>query len=198
MTRTRSGSRPRSAEDVEGAFAALDKSGWNRLASAARAALARYGLEDSAHGPKDLIQEACLRLLSGKRSWRRGVDFEYQVARVMESIASNWRRRKQGRPEIRAAALPPPDEHVEDEEDFDLLDPPSPEGSHADAIVAADQLRQIENLLEGDEEAFEVIGYLELGLTRREMRERTRMSGKQLEAAVRRVRRGAERLRARS
>ncbi len=189
------GSKPHTAAGVESAFAALGESGWNRLRSAARGALRGYGLEDSAHGPGDLVQEACLRMLSGSRSWRRGVDFEYQVARVMASIASNWRRSKEAKPEIREAQLPRPDAGAEDEDD-PLLDSPSPEGSHEDGIVAAQQLAEIEKLLDGDAQALQVVELLELGLTRPEMCQRTQMSEKQLAAAIRRVRRAGERLRA--
>ncbi len=182
--------------EVESAFAALDERGWNRLRQAAKNALRGYRLEDSAHGPGDLVQEACLRMLSGGRGWRRGVGFEYQVARVMESLASNWRRSKELKPELRESQLPRPDAGAEDEDD-PLLDPPSPEDSHENGIVAAQQLRHVEEILDGDAEALEVIQCLELGLTRPEMCQRTQMPKKQLDAAVKRVRRAGEKLRSR-
>ena len=186
---------PHTLIEVERAISDLDPRGMERLQTAARDSMRRYGLGNPVHGPDDLLSEAFLRLLSGARSWRRGIGFEYQVARVMDSIASDWRRRRASTPETGEVDLAPPDDGDEDAPG-PLPDSPSPERSAEDCMVSASEAQEIAQLFDDDPEALQVLECLYLELTRREMCERTRMSEKQLEAAIRRVRRGAEKWRA--
>ncbi|MCP3956654.1 MAG: sigma-70 family RNA polymerase sigma factor [bacterium] len=186
---------PHTLAEVERAISDLDPRGMERLQTAARDSVRRYGLGNPVHDPEDLLSEAFLRLLSGARSWRRGIGFEYQMARVMDSIASDWRRRGASNPEIREVELSSPDGGDEDAPGS-LPDPRSPERSMEDCMVAADEAQEVAKLFADDPEALRVLECLYLELTRREMRQRTRMSEKQLEAAIRRLRRGAERWRA--
>ncbi len=171
---------------------------WRRLRTAARDSVRRYRLDDPSRNAEDLLQEAFLRLLAGDRSWRRGVDFDYQVARVMDSIASDWRRRAGLRPEICEAGLDPPDnEGGEDDHAASVLETPPPGPTAEDRLVVVEELRKVvRKVVVGrfgdDPEALEVVEYFHLGLNRREMQEWTRMPEERLAAAIRRVRRRAK------
>ncbi len=180
--------------EVRGAIEALDKGDWKRLMTAARDSLRRYRLDDPARDHEDLLQEAFLRLLAGTRSWRRGVGFEYQLARVMDSIASNWRRRSASSPEIRECELSSPEVGDEDAAS-PLPDRRSPEPSVEKRVVTAGEAQEVAKLFAHDGAALEVLRCLYMELTRREMRRRTGMSEKQLAAVIRRLRRQAETLR---
>ncbi len=170
---------------------------WRRLRTAARDSVRRYRLDDPARNAEDLLQEAFLRLLDGDRSWRRGVDFDYQVARVMDSIASDWRRRGGLRPEICEAGLEPPgDEDGEDDDAASVLETPTPGATVEDRLVAREELRKmVRKVVVGrfgdDPEVLEVVEYLHLGLDRREMQESTQMPEERLASALRRLRRRA-------
>ena len=185
---------PHTVADVQRAIRAVDQPGWNGLHTAARDSLRRCRLDDPARDHEDLVQEAFVRLLSGSRSWRRGIGFEYQVARVMDSIACDWRRRVAENPEIRELELTSSDVGDEDVAS-PLPDPPSPERSIEDRRVAAGEAQEVAKLFADDAAALQVLGCMVLELTRHEMRERTQMSDKQLKATIRRVRRRAERFR---
>ncbi len=170
---------------------------WRRLRTAARDSVRRYRLDDPARNAEDLLQEAFLRLLAGDRSWRRGVDFDYQVARVMDSIASDWRRRAGSRPEICEAGLDPPDDSGEDVDAASVLEMPTPGPPVEERLVVREKLRKmVRKVAAGrfgdDPEALEVVEYFRLGLDRREMQESTRMPEERLAAAIRRVRRRAK------
>ncbi len=170
---------------------------WRRLRAAARDSVRRYRLDDPARNYEDLLQEAFLRLLAGDRSWRRGVDFEYQVARVMDSIASDWRRRAGLRPEICEAGLDPPGgDGGEDDDAASVLETPPPGPTVEDRLVVREKLgKMVRKVVVGrfgdDPEALEVLEYFHLGLNRREMEEWTRMPEERLAAAIRRIRRRA-------
>ncbi len=96
--------------DVESAIGALDQEGWRRLRTAARNSVRRFRLDALLRDLEDLLSEAVTRMLSGRRSWPRGIGFEFQVARTMDSIASDWRRREASDPEIREVELYSPDD----------------------------------------------------------------------------------------
>ena len=137
-------------------------------------------------------------MLSGDRSWRRGVDFEYQLTQVMRSIADNWRRidAKAGGFEVRESNLRVA---VVDNEDDDPIDP-GLQGASSERNVDwrlpdREQASAIVRHFADDPAALEVLEGWRLGLTRQEMMERSGMSRKQLEAAIRRVRRTAKRRR---
>ncbi len=112
----------------------------------------------------------------------------------MDSIATHWRRHAESHPEICEAALDPPDDGGGDDEEAGALpDPASPEAGVERRLVAAEEVEKIEKRFEDDPEALQVLRCFDLGLTRSEMCDQTRMSEKQLAAAIRRVRRGVER-----
>ena len=62
--------------EVEETTAALGENGMIRLRRKARDVAGEYGLFGIPRDHEDLLSEAFLRLLSGDRSWRKGVDFE--------------------------------------------------------------------------------------------------------------------------
>ena len=129
--------------DVETAIRDLDEPGWRRLRTAARDSYRRYRLADPAYDAEDLLQEAFVRLLSGNRSWRRGIGFEYQVARTMDSVASDWRRRAASAPEIHRVGLEALDESGDGGVANQLFELAAAERSIEDRLADAGILRQI-------------------------------------------------------
>ncbi len=170
---------------------------WRRLRSAARQTQRRYRIGGPARDDEDLLQEALLRLFTGSRSWRREVDFEYQVARVMDSIASEWRRHGDARPEICEAALELPGDAGQKAESA-LPDPPSPEPSIELRLLARGEWRQIKRLFANDPEALAVLDCLRRQLSRREMLDRMQLPEKRLLATIRRIQRDVRQLRSRA
>lgn len=80
-------------DDVDDAIAAWSDDDFMRLS--ARAASAAVGTDLS---PEDVLNEAAVLLLSGKRPWRRGVPFEAHVTMVMKQIGSNRLRAMLAKP----------------------------------------------------------------------------------------------------
>ncbi len=110
----------------------------------------------------------------------------------MDSIASDWRRRAEARPEICEAGLEPP-EGGEDDFPDGVLEAPAPGTTAEVQWIVKEQLEEIVGRLEDDAEALQVVGCFYVGLSYREMRQRTGMSKKRLRAAIRRIRRQAVR-----
>ncbi|MCP3958967.1 MAG: hypothetical protein GY719_14040 [bacterium] len=177
---------PHTVADVENAIGALGEVGWRRLRTAARDSI---GVDDPVADPEELLNEALMRLLDGRRTWRREVGFEYQLARVMDSIASDWGRREAPSPVVSEHRLYSSDEAEDEDAPSPMPEAVTPEPSAEDSLLGARRERQIANLFMDDPRALQVLECMSAGLSRREMRQRTRMSEKQLEAAVRRVRR---------
>ncbi len=169
---------------------------WRRLRTSALGSRFRYVLDDPAYDHEDLLQEAFRRLLAGDRTWRRKIRFEYQVARIMDSIASDWRRRAEGRPEVCEARLVLPDDGFEDDDASSVLERPPPGPTFEDRLVLREALRKtvrrVAKRPEDDPEAVAVMECFRLGLSRQEMEEWTQMSKTRLAAAIRRVRRRAK------
>ncbi len=184
----------RTVADVYAAIEALDRGAWWRLRHEAREALGKAGVDDPACDHEDLLQEALVRLLSAARRWRRDRGFEAQVKSTMGSIASDWARRGTSNPVTCEASLPWPDE--EDEDATSLVEnAPSPERGEDQRLVAAGVLEQVVKLFADDPDALGVIGCLSVGLNRREMCRRTGLSAKAVGTVLRRIRRGAAKLR---
>ncbi len=111
----------------------------------------------------------------------------------MDSIASDWRRRDAATPEVREVELSSTDDGEDAESP--LVHLPSTQPSAEDRMVAAAKVREIIELFADDPAALQVLECFSQELSRRQMRERTRMSEKQLAATIRRIRRKAGRLR---
>jgi hypothetical protein len=55
------------------------------------ATIARRYADRAGHGPDDLINEAFLRVLEGRRKWPRSIEVVPFLSGVMQGIASEWR-----------------------------------------------------------------------------------------------------------
>ncbi len=181
-----------SVSDVEREIAALDDVGWRRLRTAARKAMKRYAVDAGERDENDLVNETLGRMLSGTRTWSKKTDFEYQVAKTMESIASHWGRHDAWVPEVREGELysrvEKHDEVIEDEP-APLPERVAPERSPEDRAAAKRDLLDFAKGFADDPAALAVLRCFREDLSRREMRQRTGLSEKELGTTIRRIRR---------
>ncbi|MCP3960702.1 MAG: hypothetical protein GY719_22895 [bacterium] len=141
------------------------------------------------------------RTVSGRRSWKVGVDFVHHLRMVAKSILDGWRKSAErrataGAAEVRESELPETevDPSVEEAEPSSpLRDAPSPEPGVERVIVGMEGWRAWEAHFAGDERATAVLSGIFHGMTGPGIQERYGMTKKQYQAAVRRVRRHADR-----
>ena len=188
-------------DEIDRAISALSDADLNRLRTAARVWIRVSGLDAVAADADDLVSEAIFRTVSGHRSWRVGVDFVHHLRIVTKSILDSWRksaarRAAAGAAEVRETELPETevDPSVEEAEPSSpLLDAPSPEPGVERVIVGQQDWRAWEARFAGDEGASAVLSGIFYEMTGPQVQERFGMTEKQYRAAVRRVRRCADR-----
>lgn len=149
--------------------------------------LAQYafaGVSGMSH--EDLLQEAYTKLLSGERIWRRGFAAVPAIASVLDSMASNFRKRETNGP-IDTGTIVATAEVIEDTDllvrNVEAVEAVTPE----DAAYDAQQLKKLEALLADDEDATLVVWEWAMGRRGKEAIEALGMSEKQYEAARKRL-----------
>lgn len=154
--------------------------------------LAQYafaGVSGISH--EDLLQEAYMKLLSGERIWHRGFAAVPAIASVLDSMASNYRKRETNGPVESGMVVVT----TEATEDADLLVrnvEPVGTVTPEDAAYDAQQLKQLEALLADDEDATLVAWEWAMGRRGKEAIEALGMSENQYEAARKRLLRKLE------
>jgi hypothetical protein len=83
-----------STAEVKQALETMSPADWRRVERLAKLAFA--GMPAVSH--EDLLQEACTKLLSGERVWHRGFAAVPAIASVLDSMASNHRKREANGP----------------------------------------------------------------------------------------------------
>lgn len=139
--------------------------------------------------PLDLMHEALIRCLDGRRHWPIEVNFSVFVGNVMRSIAHGERRSSKRDESSR----------IEFGEFMERLQHVSTAPSAEDEVSEAQQIRvtrkaadDLRLKLDGDECAQKVLSGLVAGLSPREMRESFHIDDKAFEAAFQRVVRRAK------
>jgi len=152
-----------------------------RLKAIAR--LHAHGLSGDV-GWNDILQEAILRVLEGKRRQPEGVSIVAFLAGVMRSIRSEYRRR--ARREARECS-PRPREDAHDRDALSNVPDPAPD---PEALLAtAQQLAAIDAMFLGDLQALQVLAGLGEGLTPEEMQTTYAMSKTDYDSTRKRMRR---------
>jgi DNA-directed RNA polymerase specialized sigma24 family protein len=131
--------------------------------------IAKARSRNSTYGPEDLIQEACLRVLDGSRTWPRQVPAVPFLAGVMRSIAWDWRRKND-------------EEHV----DLDQI------GSDDHAAAARIQLKELVALFEDDQVAQKIVLALIDGARGEELRVLSGLTQTEYESKRTKIRRRLE------
>ena len=189
--------------EIERAVSALGPGGLRGMGRAAHAHIRDFGLDPVRQKPHDLLYAAIGQTLEGRRSWRKGVDFERHLREVMRSIAFNWRRsaaraEAAGRREVRFSELWPPDEYVDPMDlpislQASLASPlPDPEAR----LITKEKLVAVLRHCADDEPASLLIACWFEGLNGREMRRRLEIKARQLKTMKERIRRKARRMEA--
>lgn len=172
-------------DDVEKAIQALSKAEHVRLR---HISLNRAQVLDSYPDQiaPELLAEAVLRTLDGRRRWRKGVDFLYHLDQAMRSIANSWCKSHTetslgDEPEVIVALA-----EKEFEAGQEWLLRSEPRQDHV--LMRKERLKWIRAAFSDDAEASEVLEGWAMEMTGPEIQETSGMSKKTFEAAVRRIR----------
>ncbi len=172
---------PLSKAEREALLGAMSPGDWARAESLAR--VAAYGLTDMTAA--DLLHETVVDLLSGDRTWKRGIHPLVTLKVAMHSVASNAQKKVGNAPIDQFAMV------SSGEED-------APEGQRApvtaveplgplDTLEGRQQLALIEQLVKGDAQAELVLTAWAMGYSGAEARLETGLDAKQFDAARQRL-----------
>lgn len=78
-------------------------------------------LKDLPVEPEELLREAVMRVLAGRRTLSRQVPIDVNVFGIMRSIASSWHKRRARRPEISVEDLVGSDDEGQTQDPFEVL-----------------------------------------------------------------------------
>lgn len=154
---------------------------WARAESLAR--VAAHGLSDMT--AEDLLQETLTDLLSGDRTWRRGVHPLVTLKVAMHSVASNAQKKVDNAPIDQFATVSIGEEEAPDGR-------PAP--VHAverlgpqDTLEGRQQLAALEELVKGDDQAELVLMAWAMGYSGADARQETGLDAKQFDVARQRL-----------
>lgn len=170
-------------EQVVRAFAALSLSEQQRLRQIAR--LRALGIP--AMTWEDLLHEALVRTLAGKRQWPLEVNLVAFLAQTMRSIANEERERTAAEPIDYAPGPGIDDEHSGHADS--MIEVRTPESE----LMARSTLQKIEHIFATDAEAIHILHGLAEGLTPAETQMRSGMTRIQYASAQKRIQRALTR-----
>lgn len=171
-----------SSAEVKQELEKMSLADWVRVERLAKWAFAGV----SAVSYEDLLQEACTKLLSGERVWHRGYSAVPAIASVLDSMASNYRKREANGPidtgtTVEAmVAMDETDLFVRNIESVDTITPDA-------AVSDAQQLSRLEALLADDADAALVAYVWAEGRRGKDAAETLGMKENQYEAARKRL-----------
>ncbi|MGF6263289.1 hypothetical protein OKW49_004217 [Paraburkholderia youngii] len=176
-----------SPAEVKQELEKMSPADWVRVERIAKRAFA--GLGAASH--EDLLQEACAKLLGGERVWHRGYTAVPAIASVLDSMASNARKREANGP-IDGNTIVESDDIMEATEllvrNVEPIQTLTPEVATSDAEQAA----RVEMLLADDAEAALVAWEWAAGRRGKEAAEALQMDKNQYDAARKRLMRKLE------
>ncbi len=198
---SQSRSEARSAAEVMAAVGRFGTHDLARLRTAARIWIRGLRLDTVAADADDLVQEAIFRTTSGQRTWKVGVDLFKHLREVMRSIVDSWRKSAErralsGRREVRESDFRQASGDAEDDAvDFTpVSNAPSPEPGVARVHIGLQDFRAFEAHFADDEVAGAVIHGMWAQMKGPEIKQQWSLTEKQYRAAVRRIRRHAQRI----
>ena len=172
---------PLSKAEREALLGAMSPGDWARAESLAR--VAAYGLTDMTAA--DLLHETLIDLLSGDRTWKRGVHPLVTLKVAMHSVASNAQKKVDNAPIDQFAMVSSGEEDAPEGQRAPVtaVDPVGP----LDTFEGRQQLALIEQLVKGDAEAELVLTAWAMGYSGAEARLETGLDAKQFDAARQRL-----------
>ncbi len=172
---------PLSKAEREALLGAMSPGDWARAESLAR--VAAYGLTDMT--ASDLLQETLTNLLSGDRTWRRGVPPLVTLKVAMHSIASNAQKKVDNAPIDQFATVSTGEEETAEGQRAPVI--AAERLGPLDTFEARQQLALIEQLVKGDAQAELVLTAWAMGYSGAEARQETGLDAKQFDAARQRL-----------
>ena len=172
---------PLSKSEREALLGAMSPGDWARAESLAR--VAAYGLTDMTAA--DLLHETLIDLLSGDRTWKRGVHPLVTLRVAMHSVSSNAQKKVNNAPIDQFAMVSTGEEDALEGQRAPVtaVDPLGP----LDILEGRRQLALIEQLVKGDAEAELVLTAWAMGYSSAEARLETGLDAKQFDAARQRL-----------
>ena len=172
---------PHSRAELEALLGAMLPGDWARAESLAR--VAAYGLSDMTAA--DLLHETLIDLLSGDRTWKRGVPPLVTLKVAMHSVASNAQKKVDNAPIDQFAMVSSGEEDAPEGQRAPVtaVEPLGP----SDTLEGRQQLALIEQLVKGDAEAELVLTAWAMGYSGAEARLETGLDAKQFDAARQRL-----------
>lgn len=161
-------------KEARDAIQNFGKSDLDKLMAIARG-FARNRLRGAAVDPEDLLQDAIVKTLDGRRRWSCRVSIIKHLDRVMESDSSHVA-------EQRAA-------HGSDQLSDANIEPTAQEPSHEARFQAREALDAVTALFANDDDAFRLIRLKANGFSASEIRSRFGIDKKQYETVTKRIRR---------
>ena len=134
---------------------------------------------------RDLLHEAIVRMLDGRRKWLRDVPLIAFLRGVMRSIASDQWRRQEAAVVVSESAIGTEDETA----DGAIAEAPDASLAPETRAAAAQTLSRIEELFKSDAEALTVLAGMATGLSPRDIQEENVMSKTRYASTQRRIRR---------
>lgn len=177
-----------SIEAVHSAVESLTEEELLRLERYAHFRIRSLGGRTLGRDAGDLVREALAATLGGDRRWNlRNVDFFTHLVGVMRSLAGHWNERERAVPILREA------DRATDGPGF-LSQQRSPAPGPDRIVEARETLERIEKWFEHDPHVKVVLEGLRDGLTGVETQAARAMSRQDYESALKRMRRGVDRL----
>ena len=172
---------PLSKAEREALLGAMSPGDWARAESLAR--VAAYGLTEMTAA--DLLHETLIDLLSGDRTWKRGVHPLVTLKVAMHSVASNAQKKVDNAPIDQFATISTGEEDAPagQRAPVTATEPLGP----LDTLEGRQQLALIEQLVKGDAQAELVLTAWAMGYSGAEARLETGLDAKQFDAARQRL-----------
>src|SRR5215470_6779627 len=142
-----------------------------RLSKFATLTVKAIGRKAKGRTGEDLLHEAMLEIVEGRRKWSEDIDFFQHLIAAMRHIAKRW-------------GLEKGEEYLESE-----LPGFADLGRQSYSETASIELQEIRRLLEDDPTSLRIFDALALGLTAREAQSQLQISPLDYAAATRRIRR---------
>jgi hypothetical protein len=179
-----------SLDEIKAAIRSLTEEELLRLERYARFRIRSLGGRTLGRDHEDLLREALAATLGGERRWkRRKVAFFTHIVGVMRSLSSHWNERE------RTVSMLNESELSSDPGKYSPLTSMSSSVPGPDRLVEAQQeIRRIEAYFASDEDVMTILRGLSEGLTGPEIQVASNLDRKDYESAVKRMRRGVERL----
>jgi len=177
-----------SPDEISQAIADLRK-----LQKFGRFRIAALGRLSRGRDYEDLLEEAMVATLDGRRAWRRNsVTFVNHLMAVMRSTSDNWGT-KEDRREVMEVELHGADQDEDEADDLLGAIKPTTAGQERQ-LIEKEALEALEASIPDDPIAREVLSALQLGFKGQDLKDTLKITEDQLRAAMRKIDRRAQAL----